>query len=49
MGQKVHPYVLRIGFGKEWKSRWFTQKRSEFAQYLEEDIKIRKLIKSFYP
>jgi len=49
MGQKVHPYILRIRFGKEWKSRWFTQKRREFAAFLEEDIKIRKLIKDFYP
>ena len=44
MGQKVHPYVLRLGFGKTWQSRWFTTKKSEFAQYLEEDLKIRDII-----
>ncbi|MCM8787105.1 MAG: 30S ribosomal protein S3, partial [Candidatus Omnitrophica bacterium] len=49
MGQKVHPYILRIGFGKDWLSRWFTTKKREYAKFLEEDFKIRQLIKSHYP
>ncbi len=49
MGQKVHPYVLRIGFGKDWLSKWFTSRKSEYADFLEEDIKIRKKIKASYP
>ena len=49
MGQKVHPYVLRIGFAKTWKSLWFSGKRREFASFLEEDVKIRDLIKRAYP
>jgi len=48
MGQKVHPYVLRIGFGKDWQSRWFTPRRREFADFLEEDQKIRHLIRASY-
>lgn len=48
MGQKVHPYVLRIGFGKDWKSKWFSGRKSEFAQNLDEDIKIRELVKKEY-
>lgn len=48
MGQKVHPYVLRIGFGKTWQSRWFMDKKRDFAQCLEEDVKIRKMIKDAY-
>jgi len=48
MGQKVHPYILRIGFGKDWLSRWFTPKKREFADFLEEDIKIRQYIKRCY-
>ena len=48
MGQKVHPYILRIGFGKDWLSRWFTPKRREFAEFLEEDIRIREHIKRSY-
>ncbi|MFH1505181.1 MAG: 30S ribosomal protein S3 [Candidatus Omnitrophota bacterium] len=49
MGQKVHPYILRIGFGKDWISRWFTSKNTEFADFLEEDLNIRKRIKTSYP
>jgi small subunit ribosomal protein S3 len=48
MGQKVHPYILRIGFGKDWLSRWFTSKKREYADFLEEDIKIRRHIKNSY-
>ncbi len=49
MGQKVHPYVLRIGFGKDWLSRWFSSRKSEYADYLEEDLLVRKHIKANYP
>ena len=49
MGQKVHPYILRIGFGKDWLSRWFTVNKREYANFLEEDVKIRKIVKSSYP
>jgi len=48
MGQKVHPYILRIGFGKDWLSRWFTPKKREFAAFLEEDVRIREHIKKSY-
>ena len=48
MGQKVHPYILRIGFGKDWLSRWFSPKRREFAEFLEEDVRIREHIKKSY-
>ncbi|MFH1771391.1 MAG: 30S ribosomal protein S3 [Candidatus Omnitrophota bacterium] len=49
MGQKVHPYILRIGFGNDWQSKWFPVKKSEYAQFLEEDFRIRKMIKESYP
>lgn len=49
MGQKVHPYVIRIGFGKNWHSRWFVDRKRAFADFLEEDVKIRKAVKKFYP
>ncbi|MBN2120096.1 MAG: 30S ribosomal protein S3 [Candidatus Omnitrophica bacterium] len=49
MGQKVHPYVLRIGFAKTWQSLWFSSRKKEFSNFLEEDIKIRRLIKNSYP
>jgi small subunit ribosomal protein S3 len=49
MGQKVHPYVLRIGFGKDWMSRWFSSKKKEYADFLEEDLRIREKVKAAYP
>lgn len=49
MGQKVHPYILRIGFGKDWGSRWFSLKKREYADFLEEDLTIRESIKRNYP
>src|SRR5690348_17798560 len=39
MGQKVHPESMRVGYIHDWKSNWFNEK--EFADYLEEDIRIR--------
>lgn len=43
MGQKVHPLSFRIGFIKDWSSRWFVKKK-EFSKFLEEDLKIRDYI-----
>ena len=48
MGQKVNPYILRIGFNKDWKSRWFSNRKKEYTQFLYEDLAIRKLIRNFY-
>jgi len=44
MGQKVSPVGLRIGVNKDWESKWYSEK--DFATYLHEDIKIRKLLNS---
>jgi len=44
MGQKVHPYGLRVGYIKTWKSRWFAKKK-DFANLLQEDVKVKKYIK----
>lgn len=44
MGQKVSPLALRIGYIKDWKSRWFADKK-DFAQNIIEDSKIRTFIK----
>ena len=49
MGQKVHPYIVRIGFGKDWKSRWFSERKGEYAEFLDEDLKIREKVKANYP
>lgn len=44
MGQKVNPHGLRVGIIKDWDTKWYAEK--EFADYLIEDVKIRKFIKS---
>ena len=44
MGQKVNPFILRIGYITNWKSRWFA-KSKDYAHFIEEDYRIRKLIK----
>jgi len=42
LGQKVNPNGLRLGINRDWESRWFATK--DFAKYVYEDIKIRKII-----
>lgn len=43
MGQKVHPYSLRLGVIRTWNSVWFREKG--YADWLHEDLRIRKHIK----
>ena len=43
MGQKVHPYGFRLGYNKNWQSRWFSKK--EYASFVFEDHKIRTFVK----
>lgn len=43
MGQKTNPVGLRLGINRTWDSRWFSAK--EYADWLDEDIKIRRYIK----
>ena len=44
MGQKVHPYIQRIGINRTWRSMWFADHK-EYAQNVIEDYAIRNLIK----
>src|SRR4030088_701760 len=39
MGQKVHPYGLRLGINKPWKSRWFVERG--YDKLLVEDVKLK--------
>jgi small subunit ribosomal protein S3 len=39
MGQKVHPYVFRLGVVTDWKSRWYSDK--EYTELVNEDWQIR--------
>ena len=44
MGQKVHPYGFRVGYNKNWLSRWFST--ANYSQHIIEDRKLRDFIKS---
>lgn len=43
MGQKVHPFGFRLGYNKNWQSRWFSDK--EYPAFVYEDSKIRSYVK----
>ncbi len=43
MGQKVHPYGLRLGIIKDWESKWYAGKN--YRDLLHEDLALRKYIK----
>ncbi len=45
MGQKVNPFVLRVGFIRTWQSKWFA-KAKDYPRFIKEDFEIRKYIKS---
>lgn len=44
MGQKVHPTGMRVGIIRDWDAKWYAEK--EYAEFLHEDLKIRKFIAS---
>src|SRR3982751_1640270 len=39
MGPKTHPYGLRIGVTKTWRSRWFA--KQDYAKLLHEDLDLK--------
>jgi small subunit ribosomal protein S3 len=45
MGQKVHPFILRIGIIRTWHSRWFANPK-DYPRFIAEDYKIRKFIRA---
>ena len=44
MGQKVHPTGFRLGIATDWTSKWYAD-RGQFADFLDEDLKIRDFLK----
>ena len=44
MGQKVHPTGFRLGIATDWTSKWYADNK-KFADFLEEDLKIREFLK----
>ena len=43
MGQKVSRIGLRLGINKDWEAKWYAN-NSEFSDYLQKDLTIRKYI-----
>lgn len=42
MGQKINPFLYRLGNLRDWKSRWFNS--SNYKNYLKSDIKLRAFL-----
>ena len=43
MGQKTNPIGFRLAVRHNWESRWYA-KKANFAQFLAEDYRIRKML-----
>jgi len=43
MGHKVNPKAMRLGYIRDWESKWFNLK--EMPDFIEEDYKIRQYLK----
>src|SRR3989449_3692558 len=44
MGQKTNPIGFRVAVNRDWRSKWYAEKK-EFGKLLTEDQKIRELLK----
>jgi small subunit ribosomal protein S3 len=44
MGQKTNPIGLRVAVNKDWRSKWYADKK-DFSRLLTEDREIRALLK----
>lgn len=45
MGQKVNPISMRLQVNKNWRSKWFADKK-DYAKYLSQDLEVRKLVEA---
>lgn len=43
MGQKVNPISMRLQVSKDWRSKWFADKR-DYATFLRQDLEVRDYI-----
>ncbi|HYE37115.1 30S ribosomal protein S3 [Methylocaldum sp.] len=44
MGQKVHPTGIRLGYIKDWTSRWYAASK-DYPGFLFNDLKVREFLK----
>ncbi len=47
MGHKVHPTGFRLGVIRDWPAKWYADRH--YAEFLQEDIKLREAIRNRYP
>ncbi|MDI6699154.1 MAG: 30S ribosomal protein S3 [Candidatus Saccharicenans sp.] len=47
MGQKTHPIGFRLGFNKQWTSRWFARGR-DYARLFHEDLQMKEAVREKY-
>jgi len=45
MGQKVNPISMRLQVNKDWRSKWFVDKR-DYAKFLHDDLTVRQIIQN---
>lgn len=45
MGQKVNPISYRLQVNKDWRSKWFANKR-DYAKLLTQDLEVRRMIQA---
>lgn len=43
MGKKVNPFLYRLGTIRDWKSKWFSDKK--YSEYLRNDVELREFLK----
>jgi len=43
MGQKVNPISMRLQVNKDWRSKWFVDKR-DYAKFLKDDLATRRYL-----
>jgi small subunit ribosomal protein S3 len=44
MGQKVNPISMRLQVNKDWRSKWFVADKTEYAEWLRQDLQVREII-----
>ncbi len=45
MGHKVNPECLRLQISRDWRSRWFAATKQQYVENLQQDQKVRDLLK----
>ncbi|MBI4266810.1 MAG: 30S ribosomal protein S3 [Chloroflexi bacterium] len=47
MGHKVNPTGFRLGIIRDWQAKWYAD--THYAEFLQEDLQLRKVIRQKYP